>query len=87
MVRRKVERYDIQFNNVKNSVDWRGVNLSASIDLRLRSVPGRMRFIVQPTVATILEARDGVKDARAGSAPFLFGLALIRLGQDFCSAP
>jgi hypothetical protein len=56
-------------------VDGRGVNLSASIELRLRPVPGRMRFILQPTVATIPEVRDGVKDARAASAPFLFGLA------------
>ena len=36
--------------------------------------PGRMRFILQPTVAMILGARDGVKDARAGDPPFLWGL-------------
>jgi hypothetical protein len=36
--------------------------------------PGRMRFILQPTVAIILGARDGVKDARAGNPPFLWGL-------------
>lgn len=35
------------------------------------SGPGRMRFIFQPTVAIILGARDGVKDARAGVPPFL----------------
>jgi hypothetical protein len=36
--------------------------------------PGRMRFILQPTVAIIFGARDGVKDARAGNPPFLWGL-------------
>jgi len=36
--------------------------------------PGRMRFILQPTMAIILGVRDGVKDARAGSRPFLSAL-------------
>src|SRR5258708_7859778 len=36
--------------------------------------PGRMRFIFQPITAIILGARDGVKDARAGSPPFLSAL-------------
>lgn len=36
--------------------------------------PGRMRFILQPTVATILGIRDGVKDASAGAPPFLSDL-------------
>jgi len=36
--------------------------------------PGRMRFIMQPTVATFLGARDGVKDRRADKPPFLWGL-------------
>jgi hypothetical protein len=36
--------------------------------------PGRMRFIMQPTVAIILGARDGVKDRRADKPPFLWGL-------------
>jgi hypothetical protein len=38
------------------------------------SGPGRMRFILQPTVAIVVGARDGIKDARAGNAPFLWGL-------------
>jgi hypothetical protein len=38
------------------------------------SGPGRLRFIFQPIAATILGARDGVKDARAGAAPFLSAL-------------
>src|SRR5271156_1755654 len=38
------------------------------------SGPGRFRFILQPIVAIVLGARDGVKDARAGSPPFLWGL-------------
>ena len=36
---------------------------------------GRLRFIVQPLVAILLGARDGVKDARAGSPAFLWALA------------
>lgn len=38
------------------------------------SGPGRFRFILQPSVALFLGIRDGVKDARAGSAPFLSAL-------------
>jgi hypothetical protein len=38
------------------------------------SGPGRFRFILQPLVAILLGARDGMKDARAGSCPFLWGL-------------
>lgn len=37
--------------------------------------PGRLRFIFQPTVAILLGARDGTKDAREGAPPFLWGLA------------
>jgi len=40
------------------------------------SGPGRMRFILQPTVAILLGARDGAKDARAGFPPFLWALAV-----------
>jgi hypothetical protein len=36
--------------------------------------PGRLRFILQPVVAILLGARDGIKDARAGKPPFLWGL-------------
>src|SRR5262249_50700329 len=36
--------------------------------------PGRLRFIFQPTVAIILGARDGVKDARLCRLPFLSAL-------------
>jgi hypothetical protein len=38
------------------------------------SGPGRLRFILQPVMAILLGARDGVKDCRAGSPPFLWGL-------------
>lgn len=38
------------------------------------SGPGRLRFIVQPALAVFLGIRDGVKDAHAGSPPFLSGL-------------
>jgi hypothetical protein len=38
------------------------------------SGPGRLRFIFQPVVAIILGARDGIKDARAGACPFLWGV-------------
>jgi len=40
------------------------------------SGPGRMRFVLQPIVAIILGARDGVKDARAGLPPFVRGVVL-----------
>jgi len=40
------------------------------------SGPGRMRFILQPTVAIVLGARGGVKDARAGLPPFISALVL-----------
>jgi hypothetical protein len=36
--------------------------------------PGRFRFIMQPTVATILGIRGGVGDARAGRPAYLVGL-------------
>jgi len=36
--------------------------------------PGRLRFILQPTVAILLGIRDGRKDAREGTPPFLWSL-------------
>ena len=39
------------------------------------SGPGRLRFIVQPTVAILLGVRSGIKDAREGFPPFLWALA------------
>lgn len=39
------------------------------------SGPGRLRFAVQPIVAIFLGSRDGLKDARAGTPPFLWALA------------
>jgi hypothetical protein len=36
--------------------------------------PGRLRFILQPTVAIILGTRGGMKDASAGLPPFLWAL-------------
>jgi hypothetical protein len=38
--------------------------------------PGRLRFILQPTVAIILGIRGGRADARAGRPPYLYGLFL-----------
>lgn len=37
---------------------------------------GRLRFILQPTTAVVLGIRDGKRDSRKGSPPFLLGLAL-----------
>ncbi len=53
------------------------------------SGPGRLRFIMQPIVAILLGTRDGVKDARAGSRPFLWGLVFHRelRGQLLRSGP
>ena len=36
--------------------------------------PGRLRFILQPTVAILLGVRGGLADARAGNPPYLLGL-------------
>jgi hypothetical protein len=38
------------------------------------SGPGRLRFILQPSMATLLGARDGVKDARVERPPFLWAM-------------
>ncbi|HQR31019.1 MAG TPA: hypothetical protein PLL32_11460, partial [Anaeromyxobacteraceae bacterium] len=35
---------------------------------------GRLRFILQPTVAILLGVRGGLADARAGHPPYLLGL-------------
>jgi len=35
---------------------------------------GRLRFIVQPTVALVIGVRDGIKDAREGHLPFVMAL-------------
>ena len=44
-------------------------------DLPARLVgPGRLRFILQPTVAIILGLRGGLADARAGRPPYVMGL-------------
>jgi hypothetical protein len=36
--------------------------------------PGRLRFILQPTIAILLGVRGGLADARAGNPPYLLGL-------------
>lgn len=36
--------------------------------------PGRLRFVLQPTIALLFGTRDGVEDARARRLPFLWGL-------------
>jgi hypothetical protein len=36
--------------------------------------PGRLRFILQPTVAIVLGMRGGFADAKSGNLPYLFGL-------------
>ena len=42
------------------------------------SGPGRLRFILQPTVAIILGMRSGMKDASSGLPPFLWALVFHR---------
>jgi hypothetical protein len=39
---------------------------------------GRFRFVVQPSVAIFLGARDGLRDARTGSPPFFLALLFQR---------
>ena len=36
--------------------------------------PGRLRFILQPTVSIFLGIRAGIADARAGRPPYIFGI-------------
>jgi len=38
--------------------------------------PGKLRFLIQPTVAVILGIRQGIKDAHANRLPFLRVLAI-----------
>ena len=38
------------------------------------SGPGRLRFVLQPLIAIFLGCRDGLRDARAGRPPYLYGL-------------
>jgi hypothetical protein len=38
------------------------------------SGPGRLRFLLQPSVAVFLGIRDGKNDARKGSPPFVWAL-------------
>lgn len=38
------------------------------------SGPGRLRFLLQPLVAIILGARDGVKDEKLGFPPYVWAL-------------
>jgi hypothetical protein len=47
----------------------------ADIPKRLTG-PGRLRFILQPAVASLLGIRGGRADARAGRPPYLYGLFL-----------
>lgn len=45
------------------------------------SGPGRLRFIVQPTVAVLLGVRDGMRDLREGVLPFLWTFFQKKLRQ------
>jgi len=38
--------------------------------------PGRLRFILQPSLAILIGLRGGLADARAGRPPYLYGLLL-----------
>jgi hypothetical protein len=46
--------------------------------LRRLTGPGRFRFVVQPTIATLLGIRSGRADARAGRPPYLYGVLMHR---------
>jgi hypothetical protein len=39
--------------------------------------PGRFRFVLQPTIATLMGVRGGLADARAGHPPYLIGLLAV----------
>ena len=38
--------------------------------------PGRLRFILQPSIAILIGLRGGLADARAGRQPYIYGLLL-----------
>ena len=40
--------------------------------------PGRLRFVLQPVLATVLGIRSGLADARAGRPPYLYGVLMHR---------
>lgn len=40
--------------------------------------PGRFRFVLQPLIATLLGIRSGLRDARAGRPPYLYGVLFHR---------
>jgi hypothetical protein len=40
--------------------------------------PGRLRFVVQPVIATLLGIRSGLADARAGRPAYLYGVLFHR---------
>jgi hypothetical protein len=42
------------------------------------SGPGRLRFILQPLIATILGIRSGLADARSGRPPYIWGVLFNR---------
>jgi hypothetical protein len=43
------------------------------------SGPGRLRFILQPTVAVLVGVRDGKRDSRVRCPPFLSGIGFRRI--------
>jgi len=53
--------------------------LGPHLDMLVHRVNGPMafRFIVQPTVAVFLAIRAGLRDARAGRAPYFFWPAIV----------
>ena|SRR5882672_10973390 len=51
---------------------------------RVVSGPLQFRLIMQPTVAVCLGIRDGMKDAKAGSPPFISGLLFHPAGRIRC---
>jgi len=46
--------------------------------------PGRLRFILQPMVAIVLEIRGGLADVKAGNPPYLFGLLFSAGRRESC---
>lgn len=45
----------------------------SDMGLRLTG-PAAMRFVIQPIMAILLGIRDGLQDARAGEAPYIFDI-------------
>ena len=56
------------------------LSVAEAIIIRLAGPMG-LRIVIQPLVALLLGVRDGIKDAKGGESPFIFGLVTNRVDR------